>query len=67
MNDQPMQHLSLQIENLLHTHHRLQAENHSLRQKIVKLSQENAALADKKRKAAFKVKRILEQLKDQVL
>ena len=58
--------LSAQVEVLLKSRDQLRLENLSLHQKLVKLTNERAILADKKQKAADKLKRIISQLKDQI-
>jgi uncharacterized protein (TIGR02449 family) len=58
--------LELQIESLLQAHEKLRTENLSLRQKLVKLTQERAELADTNSKAAVKIKRIISQLRNEM-
>jgi uncharacterized protein (TIGR02449 family) len=58
--------LELQIESLLQTHEKLKSENHSLRQKLIKITQERAELLDKNKKAVAKVKKIISQLRSEM-
>jgi uncharacterized protein (TIGR02449 family) len=64
MNDSDLIHLELQIETLLHSREQLQIENSSLRQKLLKLTQERAELLDKNKRAVTKIKRIISQLRN---
>lgn len=61
-----LNHLELQIETLLQTREKLLSENLSLRQKLIKLTQERAELLDKNKRAASKLKRILVQLRNEI-
>lgn len=58
--------LSTQIETLLKSRDQLRVENLSLHQKLVKLTNERAILLDKKHKTAEKLKRIINQLRNQM-
>ena len=58
--------LETQIEALMKSHQLLRAENHSLRQKLVKTTQERADLLDKNQKATVKIKRIIGQLRNEI-
>lgn len=58
--------LELQIETLLQLHEKLKSENHSLRQKLVRINQERAELLDKNKKATSKIKRIMSQLRSEL-
>jgi uncharacterized protein (TIGR02449 family) len=64
MNDSDLIHLELQIETLLDSREQLRIENSSLRQKLLKLTQERAELLDKNKRAATKIKRIISQLRN---
>ena len=59
--------LELQLDHLLNSHHQLGLENQSLRQKLTKLTQERAHLLEKNQQATVKIKRILAQLKKEVV
>ena len=59
-----LNNLESQIENLLKLHRQMRAENHSLQQKLGKLTQERAILLEKNQKATVKIKRIISQLKE---
>lgn len=66
MDSTDLINLELQIESLLQTHEKLRNENHSLRQKLVKITQERAELLDKNQKATAKIKRIISQLRSEM-
>jgi uncharacterized protein (TIGR02449 family) len=59
--------LENKLESLLKLHYSLKLENQLLRQKLSKLTQERAELIEKNKKAAVKVKRIMLQLRDEIL
>jgi uncharacterized protein (TIGR02449 family) len=59
--------LENKLESLLKLHYSLNLENQLLRQKLSKLTQERAELIEKNKKAAVKVKRIMLQLRDEIL
>jgi cell division protein ZapB len=61
-----LNNLESQIESLLLVREQLKAENHSLRQKLSKLLQERATLAEKNQQAANKVKRVISQLRNEI-
>lgn len=58
--------LELKIESLLQLHEQLRSENGYLRQKLSKLTQERAELAEKNEKAVMKIKRIISQLRSEM-
>lgn len=58
--------LELQIESLIKSREQLLSENSSLRQKLVKLTQERAELLDKNKRAGSKIKRIISQLRNEL-
>lgn len=66
MNDSEFIHLELQIETLIQSREQLKMENVSLRQKLIKLTQERAELLDKNKRAATKIKRIISQLRNEL-
>lgn len=59
-------HLELQIEMLIQSREKLLHENLSLRQKLIKLTQERAELIDKNKRAASKLKRMIVQLRNEI-
>lgn len=59
--------LEVQIDKLIAAHQRLKLENTALQKKITVLNGENIALLDKKKKAAESVKKLILQLKDNLL
>jgi len=63
MNDIELTNLDLQIEALLRDRRNLKMENHSLRLKLFRLTQERAQLHDKNQIAASKIKRVISQLR----
>jgi uncharacterized protein (TIGR02449 family) len=66
MNDIQLTRLESQIEILLKSRDQLRAENHSLRQKLAKVTQERADLLGKNQKASLKIKRIIAQLRNDI-
>lgn len=66
MNDLDLTDLDLRIDTLLRDRRHLKMENHSLRQKLFKLTQERALLQDKNLTAASKIKRVLSQLRSDI-
>lgn len=66
MENYDLLNLELRIESLIQSRQKLQCENSSLRQKLIKLTQERADLLDKNQKAAVKIKRIISQLRNEV-
>ncbi len=58
--------LEIQINSLIQSRNRLNDENKSLRQKLMKLTQEKAELLDKNTRAITKVKRVISQLRDEL-
>jgi len=66
MNDLDLTDLDLRIDALLRDRRHLKLENHSLRQKLFKLTQERARLQDKNLTAASKIKRVLSQLRSDI-
>lgn len=66
MNDTELTKLETQIEALMKAHQLLKAENSSLRQKLVKITQERADLLERNQKASTKVKRIISQLRNDI-
>ena len=63
MNDVDLANLDVQIDVLLRDRRHLKMENHSLRQKLFRLTQERAQLHDKNQIAALKIKRVISQLR----
>lgn len=58
--------LEAKIETLLKSRDQLKAENASLRQKLTKITQQRAELLEKNQKAAIKIRRCIEQLRDEI-
>lgn len=58
--------LESKIEMLLKSRDQLKAENASLRQKLTKITQQRAELLDKNQKAAAKIRRFIEQLRNEI-
>ena len=56
--------LEYQVDHLLHTLERLNAENCSLRKELAISIRERVVLVEKNRKAALKIKKIITQLKE---
>lgn len=66
MDNYDFQNFELQIELLIQSREQLKLENLSLRQKLVKLTQERAELLDKNKRAAVKIKRIISELRNEM-
>ncbi len=66
MDNYDLINLELQIESLIKSREQLQTENSSLRQKLIKLTQERAELLDKNKRATSKIKRIISQLRNEL-
>ncbi len=58
--------LETQIDTLLRTAERLQAENDSLRQKLTAAHREKIRLQELNQKASSKVKRVIHQLQEEL-
>lgn len=67
MSETVLNNLESQIEALLKTHQQFRAENQLLQQKLVKLTQERAVLLEKNQKAITKIKRMVAQLRNEIL
>ena len=61
-----LSNLEQQIEYLILSRQQLKSENLSLQEKLIKLSNEQADLLDKNKRAAEEIKRLISQLRNEL-
>ncbi len=66
MNITEVNDLELQVEHLIRATERLKAENFALRHKLANHDRERHRLQDKNHQATVKIKRIMNQLKEEL-
>lgn len=71
MSEQTLTNLEVQVDALVDCHEKnqsysqkIEVENQSLRQKLVKLTQRCAILTEKSRKTSIQIKKLIQQLKE---
>ena len=67
MDEVNITHLQLQVENLIHSRSKLDAENKLLRKKLAQTIQEHAILSNKLATAHQKLNLIITRIKEQIL
>ena len=67
MDEINITHLQLQIENLIHSHSKLNAENKLLRKKLAQTIQERAIFANKMAAVSQKINVIINRIKEEIL
>jgi uncharacterized protein (TIGR02449 family) len=67
MTESEINTLESQIDTFVKSYQRLSLENSSMRKKMTTLSNEYSSLLDKKKKVAESLKKIIAQLKDELL
>lgn len=65
MSDLDLNEFTLKIDALLKSRQQLKAENLFLRQKLLKVTQERADLQEKNQKAVSKIKRLIQELRNE--
>jgi uncharacterized protein (TIGR02449 family) len=67
MEEININHLQLQVENLIHSRSKLDAENKLLRKKLTQTIQERAILSNKMATASQKLNNIISRIKEEIL
>ena len=67
MSTVQLNNLEFQVDTLLHRLEKLQTENQLLRSQLAHAHREKMRLKDKNQKAVIKVKRIVSQLKEELV
>ena len=67
MEEININHLQLQVENLIHSRSKLDAENKLLRKKLTQTIQERAILSNKMATAYQKLNTIISRIKEEIL